>query len=188
MAIFGDGSVRVNSGSDAGAGFVPFAAVNARKMALDKLKALRAAATARDVQRRLDDIIRDQTAASYPSFYLDQARLTPRGGRLVFDIDEDTLADIGSLIRRVPGTPLATDLQKCADLLIGLDGEFARVALSDAAAAGLLLPAVLTEAMADIAAGDRAAIANRNGSAVDAYEDAWSDVTNRRRGGGHDRD
>ena len=187
VTINPDGSVTVNSGADAGAGFVPFAAGDGRKMALDKLKALRAAATDKGTQRRLDDIISDQQAASYPSLYLDQARLAPRGGRRVFDADEETLQDLQELIRRNPGTALATALQKCVDKLIGIDGEFARVAIADAITANKD-PRVIAAALADLARGDRDAAANRNGSAVDHYEDAWSDVTSSGRHGDDDDD
>lgn len=176
VTINPDGSVTVNSGADAGAGFVPFAIIDARKLALDKVKALRAAATDPSVQRRLDEIIRDQQAASYPALYLDQARLAPRGGTRVFDIDEDTLEDLRDLIRRVPATPLALALQKCVDKLIGIDGEFARVAINDAIAAHKDAQKI-ARALAELARGDADAAANRNESAVDHYAAAWAAVT-----------
>lgn len=187
VTINPNGSVTVNSGADAGVGFVPFAATNARKMALAKIKALRAAATDVRVQRRLDDIIRDVTAAGYGPFYLDGARLAPRGGSHVFEIDEDTLEDLRALIRSVPGTPLATALQTCLDLLVGIDGEFARVAIQDAIAAKKD-PKVIAEALSDLVNGDKAAVANKSTSALENYEDAWSDATRTRsRGDDHDR-
>ena len=177
VTINPDGSVRVNSGADAGPGFVPFDTTNLRTMVLDKVKALRAASTDTRTNHELDEVIGLLTASLKPIFYLDAARLAPRKGLTVFALDAGAVDELTDLIRSKKTAPsLAAVLPGCVDQILGLDGEFARVAIVDAIAAGADGKRI-TQANNELARGDADAAAGRNVRAIVRYASAWKIAT-----------
>ena len=176
VTINPDGSVTVNSGADAGAGFVPFHATDLRAIVLANVKTLRASATDRRVQHELDEVIQLLTASLNPAFHSDSARLKPGRGRIVFFLDARVVEELGEVIPRGPATPFGTGVQGAIDDVLGLDAEYARVAIADAIAAGVNTRKIKA-AQDELARGDTDAAANRNVRAIIHYASAWSFVT-----------
>jgi hypothetical protein len=186
VTINPNGSVTVNSGANAGSGFVPLDAASFRKMVLDKFTALRATSTDKRQQHELDEIIQLLLASQNPAFYLDAARLAPRKGVAVFAFDAAVVEEIGELIPADKTSALAVALQACLDKVLGMDGEFVRVAIVDATAANVD-PKRIKAAQDELARGDADAAAGRNIRAIVHYASAFSALNGRGRGD-HDDD
>ena len=186
VTINPDGSVTVNSGADAGPGFVPFDTTDLRSMVLAKFQALLPAATDKHQKHELGEIVALLQASLNPALYADAARLKVAGGIRVFALDAAVLEEILEMIRETPTGPLATALQACVDKLTGLDGDYARVAINDAIAAGGD-PKRIKAAKDALAAGDKDAAAGKTFRAIADYASAWSAAVGRG-GRGDDRD
>ena len=178
VTINPDGSVTVNSGANAGPGFVPFHTTDTRKMCLNNIRALRATSTNRREQHELDEIIQLLQVSLNPALYLDAARLKPGNGWRVFAFDAAVLEEIRELIGLSTSPLTVATLRHCVDELLGLDGEFARVAINDAIAAHKNARTI-KRAQEALARGDADAAAGRHERAIIGYASAWSAAVGR---------
>ena len=189
MTIAGDGSVKTNSGVDAGAGFVPFASLSSKKNVLTKLVALRAQITTARNLHELNEAIALVGRSTAPALFADAAHLQKIGGIRVFDLDSEATEELGEIIRSRPALDKAvTDaLKLAADALLDADAELAKTALADAIAANKD-PLLIALATRLIAAGDKSAANGKAESAFEAYEFAWSALAGSRVRGNRDND
>ena len=176
VTINPNGSVNVNSGANAGRGFVPFAGLSAKKNVSLKLVALRSQLTGRNL-RELNEAIDLLGRSLAIGLFTDPARPNPIGGSRVFRYEGDAVDELSEIIRSKPTLPNALIglLRDAIDKMVGADAEFATTAIQDAIAAGKD-PRIIAAAKRELAEGDRAAARGRNEDAIEEYQEAWSIV------------
>ena len=136
------------------------------------LRALRQTVSDERDAHRLDDAIRDLARALDSSLWLDSLHVQPHGGQPVFEETKNAVKELNDLMSDGGNTIPAATARFYVERVTNVDRRVARIALSDAQAAGkdeeTLIRAAnqLSEGDADVAQGKFA-------EAIADYAEAW---------------
>ena len=145
-----------------------------KQSVLDDLRALRATVTDEEARERLDEAIEQLARSLNPALWIDQTHLQPRNGEDDFQYEKRSVQQLIELLGQ--GAVSEAVLQGFISRIVQADQLLARVAISDATAAGGD-PRKIAKAENELARGDTAVAAGRFASGIEHYRQAWKTIS-----------